>query len=169
MLLHRIRPQVEVTMVDRCCGDVSENRVAAVARQWIGTPYVHQASCKGTGTDCLGLLRGVWREVIGAEREAPGAYSADWAEISCAEPLLDGLARHLVRIEPVSAGAGDVLVFRMLEQGIAKHLAILASGGIEAPGTTMIHAYSGLSVCETHLSLPWRRRIAGAFRLPVPK
>ena len=29
--------------------------------RWIGTPYRHQASLKGVGCDCLGLVRGVWR------------------------------------------------------------------------------------------------------------
>ena len=38
-------------------------RLVAAARGWIGTPYVHQASCKGAGADCLGLVRGVWREI----------------------------------------------------------------------------------------------------------
>ena len=43
--------------------------MVAEARAWIGTPYVHQASVRGGGTDCLGLLRGVWRVVIGEEPE----------------------------------------------------------------------------------------------------
>ncbi|MDG1118150.1 MAG: peptidase, partial [Flavimaricola sp.] len=29
--------------------------VVATARGWIGTPYLHQASCRGAGCDCLGL------------------------------------------------------------------------------------------------------------------
>ncbi|RDD95564.1 peptidase, partial [Paracoccus pantotrophus] len=28
--------------------------VVQAARGWIGTPYVHQGSAKGAGTDCLG-------------------------------------------------------------------------------------------------------------------
>ena len=32
------------------------SRVVATARAWIGTPYVHQASVRGAGCDCLGLL-----------------------------------------------------------------------------------------------------------------
>jgi NlpC/P60 family putative phage cell wall peptidase len=36
------------------------------ARSWIGTPYQHQASLKGVGCDCIGLVRGVWRAVYGA-------------------------------------------------------------------------------------------------------
>lgn len=31
--------------------------IVAAARGWIGTPYLHQASLKGVGTDCLGLVR----------------------------------------------------------------------------------------------------------------
>jgi len=39
------------------------------ARRWIGTPYVHQACCRGAGTDCLGLIRGVWVALYGREPE----------------------------------------------------------------------------------------------------
>ena len=56
--------------------------IVAAARSWIGTPYRHQASLKGVGCDCLGLLRGVWRDVVGDEPERPPAYSRDWAEAS---------------------------------------------------------------------------------------
>jgi len=53
------------------------NAVVSVARDWVGTPYVHQSSVRGAGTDCLGLLRGVWRKVLGGEPEAVPAYSMD--------------------------------------------------------------------------------------------
>ena len=43
--------------------------VVAEARRWIGTPYVHQASSFQAGCDCLGLIRGVWRHLYGAEPE----------------------------------------------------------------------------------------------------
>ena len=55
---------------------ITQQQIAAAARGWCGTPYAHQASLKGTGTDCLGLVRGVWREVMGAEPEHAPAYSA---------------------------------------------------------------------------------------------
>ena len=51
-------------------------RAVAAARLWLGTPYVHQASARGAGSDCLGLVRGVWRALYGAEPERPPAYSA---------------------------------------------------------------------------------------------
>ena len=64
------------------------------ARSFLGTPYRHQGSRRGVGCDCLGLVRGVWREVYGAEPEAPGAYSPDWAETSVGDPMLDAARRH---------------------------------------------------------------------------
>jgi NlpC/P60 family putative phage cell wall peptidase len=49
---------------------ITRTTIVAEARSWIGTPYRHQASLKGVGCDCLGLVRGVWRAVLGAEPEA---------------------------------------------------------------------------------------------------
>ncbi|MEE8633091.1 MAG: hypothetical protein V3S93_01305 [Methyloceanibacter sp.] len=51
----------------------------AKARGWLGTPYHHQASVKGVGCDCLGLVRGLWRELCGPEPEAMPRYTRDWA------------------------------------------------------------------------------------------
>jgi NlpC/P60 family putative phage cell wall peptidase len=45
--------------------------VIAAARLWLGTPYVHQASVLGAGCDCLGLARGIWRDLHGPEPVTP--------------------------------------------------------------------------------------------------
>ena len=74
-------------------------RIVARARPWLGTPYEHQASCRGAGTDCLGLLRGVWRELLGEEPESVPAYTADWSEPSRSEDLLRAARRHLIPVE----------------------------------------------------------------------
>lgn len=137
-------------------------RVVAEARSWIGTPYVHQASTKGAGTDCLGLLRGVWRAVIGAEPEAVPPYTRDWAEPAGDEVLARAALRHLCPAGATPA-PGDVLLFRMRDRGIAKHLGILAEAGAQP---TFVHAYSGHGVIENALGVPWRRRIVGRFRFP---
>ncbi|MEM1298708.1 MAG: NlpC/P60 family protein [Pseudomonadota bacterium] len=139
-------------------------RVVDAARSWLGTPYHHQASIRGAGADCLGLVRGIWREVIGPEPETPPAYSPDWAEARGEERLLRAAMRHMRRIPNAEAEPGDMLLFRMVERGPAKHAAILADGGVE--GGTVIHAYSGHSVCETRLTDAWVRRLAGAFSFP---
>lgn len=138
-------------------------RVVDRARVWIGTPYVHQASTRGAGCDCLGLLRGIWREVRGEEPEAIPAYSMDWSEPQGEEWLWDAARRHLrVRSDKVET-PGDVLLFRMRQGSVAKHLGIAAQVGARP---TFIHAYSGHGVVESPLSAPWRRRIVARFAFP---
>jgi NlpC/P60 family putative phage cell wall peptidase len=137
--------------------------VVAVARAWIGTPYRHQASVCGAGADCLGLLRGIWREVQGGEPEVPPPYTPDWSESGHRERLWAAAARHLVSIPPPEAEAGAVLLFRLREGAVAKHLGILAETG---PGASFVHAYTGHGVVESPLSQPWRRRIVAAFTFP---
>ncbi len=138
-------------------------RVVEIARQWIGTPYHHQASCKSVGCDCLGLVRGIWRELYGRDAEVATGYSADWAEASGNEALLAGAARHLTIIDVAEIAAGDVVVFRLRPNSIAKHTAIIATATANG-AETMIHAMEGGPVCEVALGAWWRRRIAGAFR-----
>ncbi len=134
-----------------------------MARGWIGTPYVHQASCKGAGADCLGLLRGVWREVLGREPEAVPAYSPDWSEPQREEALWAAARRHLWEKPLAVLAPGDVVLFRMRAGSVAKHLGIIGRIG-EAP--SFIHSYSGHGVVESPLSDPWRRRIVAAFQFP---
>jgi NlpC/P60 family putative phage cell wall peptidase len=88
-------------------------QIVNAARRWIATPYRHQASCLGAGADCLGLLRGVWRDVIGAEPEALPAYTPDWSEINAQELLLAALRRHFAEVPIAQARAGDALSARL--------------------------------------------------------
>ncbi|WP_010137993.1 NlpC/P60 family protein [Oceanicola sp. S124] len=137
-------------------------QIVDAARGWIGTPYLHQASLKGAGTDCLGLLRGVWREVLGQEPEPVPAYTPDWSEPQREERLWAAACRHLVP-RAGAAQPGDVLLFRMRSGAVAKHLGILARIG---PEGSFIHAYCGHGVLESPLSQPWRRRIVASFAFP---
>jgi hypothetical protein len=56
-----------------------------------------------------------------------------------------------------------VLLFRMREGGVAKHLGIATVVG-DAP--RFVHAYSGHAVVENALSAPWARRVAARFTFP---
>jgi NlpC/P60 family putative phage cell wall peptidase len=140
--------------------DSTRAAIVAEARSWIGTPYRHQASLKGVGCDCLGLVRGVWRALYGAEPEAVPAYSPDWAEAGGAEALAAAAARHLTRIDLAAIAPGDLLLFRWRPHLPAKHAAILS-----APDR-MVHAHDGTAVAEVHLAGLWRRRLAFAFCFP---
>ncbi|MGV8987292.1 MAG: NlpC/P60 family protein [Cypionkella sp.] len=137
--------------------------VVAEARRWIGTPYLHQASLLAVGTDCLGLLRGVWRDIVGAEPTVVPPYTMDWSEPLNQEDMLDAAARWLIAKPMATVDAGDVIVFRMRQGFVAKHVGIVAQTGIHP---TFIHAYTGHGVVESALSTPWARRIAGRFEFP---
>jgi NlpC/P60 family putative phage cell wall peptidase len=133
------------------------------ARRWIGTPYLHQASVRGAGCDCLGLLRGVWRAVYCDEPEVVPAYTADWSEPQRDELLLRAAERHLNRKDMLNAAPGDILLFRMKDGAVAKHLGVQSAVGAAA---RFIHAYSGHGVVENSLSAPWERRLVARFSFP---
>lgn len=133
------------------------------ARAWIGTPYIHQASCKGAGTDCLGLIRGVWRAVYETEPEPVPAYTPDWSEASGNERLFRAAMRHMQMKPTAEMQPGDVILFRMRQRGVAKHLGI-SSCRNGAP--YFIHAFSGHAVTESAMTRPWAKRIAAVFAFP---
>jgi NlpC/P60 family putative phage cell wall peptidase len=141
---------------------VSRADIVAEARAWIGTPYLHQASLKGIGCDCLGLVRGVWREIYGGEPETPPPYTRDWAEARGRETLAEAAGRHMVPVALGMIRRGDVLLFAMKDRSPAKHCAILT-----APDR-MVHSIEAHPVAEVSL---WRggdrsRRLRFAFSFP---
>lgn len=140
-------------------------RLVTEARAWIGTPYLHRASCKGEGADCLGLIRGVWREVIGTEPESLPAYAPDWAEALKAETLAQAAGRHMRAVPLEAIQPGDVLLFRWRAHLPAKHAAILVAGG-DGGAARMVHAHDGAAVAEVFLAPWWRRHLAYAFAFP---
>lgn len=134
--------------------------IIAAARSWIGTPYRHQASVKHAGTDCLGLVRGVWRDVLGEEPETIPAYSSGWAETGTGELLAAGCRRHAEDIADLSFDGGDLLLFRWRPHLAARH------AGVAVSATHMVHAQDGAAVSEVAINGWWRRHLAHAFRFP---
>ncbi len=119
---------------------------------------------RGAGADCLGLIRGVWRELYGVEPERVPAYSPDWSCPDARETLLEAAERHMRRRSSAEAGAvGDVLLFRVRERGAARHLGIAA---MRADGPSFIHAMCGHGVIESALTHAWARRVVARFTFP---
>ena len=150
-------------------------RIVRAARSWLGTPYHDQASVKGVGCDCLGLIRGVWREVVGPEPMPVPPYSRDWGEAGPREVLAEAARTAMIEIDLADTRTGDVVLFRMRAGAIAKHAGILSSHAARGARShrsgrphRFIHAYERTGVIEQDLTEPWRRRIAFAFRFPVP-
>lgn len=134
--------------------------IVAEARGWIGTPYLHGAAQRGAGCDCLGLVRGVWAALAGAEPEPVPAYPR--REAGPREALRDAARRHLREIAPDAAGPGDLLLFRLGPDAPARHLGLRAT---RDGHPSFIHAYEGHGVVESLLTPPWQRRVAHAFAL----
>ena len=134
--------------------------IVAAAAAWLGTPYHHQASLRGVGCDCLGLVRGIWRDLHGCEPETPPPYSPHWAESTAEESLALAALRHLRPVGSASMAPGDVLLFRWRADLPAKHCAILS-----APGR-MIHAHDGAQVAEVAFTPWWRRHLSHVFSFP---
>nr|CAD6420985.1 peptidase P60 [Rhizobium sp. Q54] len=126
-----------------------------------GTPYRHQGAARGVGCDCIGLIRGVWRELYGSDPGPVAAYAPDWAERSGEDRLIEAALRLFGPALPVTgAEPGDLLLFRWRPDCAAKHTGILA--GPEH----FIHAYEQAAVIRSALVPSWKRRIAAVHRFP---
>jgi len=139
---------------------VTRQDVLNEAASWLGTPYTHQASCKGAGCDCLGFIRGVFR-AFWQENETLPAYSANWAEEGGQELMFEAALRHLVPRSFEAKAPGDVLLFRYRPHFPAKHAGILLNE------RQFIHAQHGAGVVVASLGPWWQRRIAHVFAFPA--
>lgn len=139
---------------------MSGDAVVREARRWLGTPYRHQGAVLGAGCDCLGLVRGIWRGLYGCEPEPVPPYCRDWAEQRSDEQLWQAALRHMVARPLARSTAGDLLLFRMREGAVAKHL------GIQSGAAHFIHAMSGHGVVESSLGTAWHRRVVARFSFP---
>lgn len=140
-------------------------QVVAEARSWIGTPFVHQASLKGIGCDCIGLVCGVAIEC--------GFWPADIWSTPEAKPyvgygrcpdgrLIAGCRQYLDAIPFAEAAAGDVLALRVGDKH-AQHIGIVT----ELDPLTMLHSYSRARVMaciEQPVGAFWHQRFVAAFR-----
>src|SRR5436190_857919 len=119
---------------------MNRDDVVRAAREWRGTPYRHRAATLGAGCDCLGLLRGVWRSVVGDEPVALPNYASDWRRVD-GDALEQACAQRLLRAEG-EAQAGQVVLFRIGRDGHARHCGIMVSA------TRFIHAQERIGVVE---------------------
>lgn len=145
----------------------TRKQIVIEARAWIGTRFHHQASQKGIGCDCIGLVRGVGI--------ACGIYPADFLSLPEVQqfkgyPLLPsnrqlekGCEMFATRIEIADAKPGDFVLMRF--NGEPQHLAIL--GDYKGGALSVIHAYAGARrVVEHRIDNVWAARIVAAYAFP---
>ena len=130
----------------------------AEARSWLGTPWHHQASVRGVGCDCAGLVRGVGN-ALGLMNCCEGASGAEEFEGYGRRPepkrMLRALDRFMDRRLPGQIYPGDVLLLRFDRD--PQHLAILTDEN------SMVHALIKNGVVEHRLSADWRARVVAAW------
>lgn len=134
--------------------------ILAEAVRWIGTPYCHQASRRGVGADCLGLIVGIWNALAMTPLDLPRHDQRSWAQHADGEPLLDGLRQFLIEKPAATAEPGNVLALRWRSHWPASHLAVLMDDG------TIVHAYEGGRVVRSNLA-PWASHLAACFAFPT--
>lgn len=151
-------------MTDTNFTPADPSAVLAIARAWIGTPYLHQSSLQGVGCDCLGLARGIWRALHGQEPWEVPPYSRDWGEVGAREVLAEAARTALIEIPLDAAGPATLILFRMASDAPAKHCGILGASVIRP---TLIHAYDRSGVVEEAFTPAWSRRAGFAFLFPA--
>lgn len=104
--------------------------IVAEAWTWARTPFVWQASLKGVGADCKGLIVGVARELGRPEAASLHARMADYPLNVPEHELRAGLAANLERV--TAPELGDVLLMKIA--GKAQHLGFFC-------GADVIHTY----------------------------
>ena len=142
----------------------THDKIVEVARLWLGTPYHHQQHVKGVGTDCLGLIVGIYKELYGEVPTVPLNYSNNWMESTGKELMLQYANEYLTKIPMGSIRPGVVALFRMHTYGLAKHAGIITDWS--ADSKSMIHAQEGLGVVEVYLNRWWENRIISIYEFP---
>ena len=137
----------------------------AVARQFLGVPFLHQGRDPAVGVDCVGLgvlyLRALGFDVRDRKdygRDPDGSLRGELVRV-LGEPAAEG--RGCVS----AARPGDILSLRYAHIGAApeRHVAI-ASELYGRPA--MIHADSHHKrVVEIPLDARWQRRVIGVWRV----
>lgn len=110
------------------------------ARLWLGTPFRWQASHRGLGCDCKGLITGIASELGLPEASHPHFMKADYPEKVDPNFLKGALASTLEKVDQPQLG--DVLLLRL--GGKPQHMGIVA-------GHNLIHCYVGKEVREHRL------------------
>ena len=108
--------------------------VAAEAREWLGTPYLHQGYVKGRqgGTDCAMILKGVYTPFgLLPEDLDPRPYPMQWHLHRGEERYLSWFTAHARKVD--QPGIGDIALYRFGRT--------VSHSGIIVEDNNIVHAY----------------------------
>ena len=142
---------------------MTRNEIIAEAREWEGTRWEHQKAMKGVACDCIGLIRGVYKELTGLEMPDVIDYPQTAFFYCRDERLYPELQKYLPEITVAEAQPGDILTFGMRTHFPDHHLGILLDGGL------FIHACGDAGIQKTIITsfdALWQARARHAFTFP---
>lgn len=126
--------------------------VVNAARQYIGTPFMHQGRVPKVALDCAGLVIMVSKDLGLDHVDMVGYGRRPTGELRQALSAQKSIKQ--IHIKDISCG--DILVMRFAKE--PQHLAICA-------GKTVIHSYEAAGKCCEHdLTVEWKKRITEAWR-----
>jgi cell wall-associated NlpC family hydrolase len=102
--------------------------IAQEAPNWEGTPFHWQASVKGEGVDCKGLVVGILHAAGVPCAKALDVNFKGYAEHKKVNSVLlrKTLKKHCSKVDMKDAVAGDILLIRI--EKVSQHLGILLDG-----------------------------------------
>lgn len=142
-------------------------QIIAQARQWVGTPFVHQHQARGHGVDCVGLIIGVGLE-LGLLPDDIVSTLPNYSRTPNPDVMGQYLERYLVKksssmIRPEAIPDGAIIWFQWRE-GLPMHVGIKASYN-DRP--TLIHSWENLGKCAEHNFSPeWSDRGVSIWDYP---
>lgn len=112
--------------------------VVQEARTWINTPYGHQKAMKGRAADCIGVVRGVGRDLEIMDFDEHDPEHRKWlAYPMTPRPsfLVAALNTFFVRVRE-GIQRGDIVLFAIPRMDMPSHLGIIS----DVTKGTVIHA-----------------------------
>ena len=139
-------------------------RVIACARSWIGTPFRHQAKCKGAGVDCVQLIAAVGEEAgVMKIDPAKAAPFQGYGRTPNPARMGDALRTFMVAIAADQMRQGDV-AWMQWRDNLPMHLAVI---GAHKGRQTLIHALAEIGRCVEHgFTQEWKDRAVSYWRYP---
>lgn len=132
--------------------------IVETAREWVGTPYHHQAKLRGVGADCVGLIRGIGEE-LGVLDTDPGLWRqfAGYSRLPNPRRMRRAMEIYLDPWPWHPADRDGLILWLSWRLDLPMHLAICT-------GPTIIHAYSDAgAVVEHGFTREWRDRVHSAW------
>lgn len=153
--------------------DISARKVIEAARSWVGTKFQHQGRVKTIqskidnnhidnigGTDCLGLIIGVAKELNLKNKTGIPIFmldNANYAVFVQSNELYEKISEHLYEVSIMEMKPADIICFKI--QNYIKHVAIFSYKN------NIIHVTEETGkVVEHALTDYWKKKIAAVFR-----